>query len=726
MKQHMAAILLILILTPWAQAQPPATQGNLLRNADFQDDWLTVLPETKNHHWCYSSEFYHRRDFNPDGWICKGSWRWLSAEQPMGQRRMVLQGPGASLMQRVNWVLVFDSRTMGNMADAGGFPAIKEQRSLRPEKLVRDLTFRVRLKGQDVPAKAGSIELGLCPPGGITISDPFGSQTPPTVQVSLPLPEGTFAAKTIEVKLPAEQWLKAIQDAAAKNPKEAPEFAKSGPVLPGTVRVAIGYQAKQGSVELASAELVEAGPSSPNLLAHGGFEEGWSGPSKYRYFPGRLYYIFNTWHNGAFDNRGKVQLDSLVTHSGQHSLQMIVPSGDEMAMSSDPIVLKQTEPKLIEVHAFVKTDCLATLNIDAVDEKGDRLDAFTFITMAPNSIGTNDWRMIRQVFRPRRPVESIRLMLCARGVNGYTLDDTGHQPQNNVVGTIWWDDVKLFEPESTREELAARQVVMPKEIETKAGPRVDNLDLGERLLGENVLTATLVNPAAAPRLLGLRWDFTSPTGKKSSFAHPAVQVAGQRRVAVKLPYLVAEPCPDAYTEYRGTLTLIGENDKAIGSTELWFGTWTVPIDLELGALYLRPKQTQLMRMNLGFSAPAIKSLAKVRLDTIRRGSGKIVGTTEVPATAEILEAQRQKIPAKLRDDFTNLLLTELDVAALPLQPFADPQRNFFVRATALAKDGKVLGVTDSPPFCRMDHEPPQPPIQSVTIKKNLLYVNGKP
>src|SRR5262245_25154855 len=73
--------------TPARQAPPPtawvptvtapaARTGNLLRNAAFQDDWLSLLLETKNHHWCYASEFYNRRDENPDGWTCRGSWLW--------------------------------------------------------------------------------------------------------------------------------------------------------------------------------------------------------------------------------------------------------------------------------------------------------------------------------------------------------------------------------------------------------------------------------------------------------------------------------------------------------------------------------------------------------------------------------------------------------------------------------------------------------------------------
>src|SRR5262245_38211843 len=107
---HRWSLLLVtvLIYTPAAVGQT----GNLLRNAALQDDWLTLVPENKNHHWCYSSEFYHRRDFNPDGWFCKGSWQWLNADAPAGQRRLILAGPSAEIVQRVNWVLMHDHQNL--------------------------------------------------------------------------------------------------------------------------------------------------------------------------------------------------------------------------------------------------------------------------------------------------------------------------------------------------------------------------------------------------------------------------------------------------------------------------------------------------------------------------------------------------------------------------------------------------------------------------------------
>src|SRR4051794_6826920 len=95
----------------------PAQTGNLLRNGDFQDDWLTLLPENKNHHWCYSSEFYNRRDYNPDGWRCQGEWKWLNAEGPRGSRRLVLTGP-AEITQLINWCAVHDERVREGFPDA--------------------------------------------------------------------------------------------------------------------------------------------------------------------------------------------------------------------------------------------------------------------------------------------------------------------------------------------------------------------------------------------------------------------------------------------------------------------------------------------------------------------------------------------------------------------------------------------------------------------------------
>src|SRR5258705_12708597 len=112
---------------------PSPAYANLLRNGEFQDDWITMLPETKNHHWGFPSEFFNRRDYNPDGWTCKGSWEWQNADSASERRRLILKGPAAEVVQRVNWVMIHDDRQLDGFPDAGGYPVMKAARSLKPE-----------------------------------------------------------------------------------------------------------------------------------------------------------------------------------------------------------------------------------------------------------------------------------------------------------------------------------------------------------------------------------------------------------------------------------------------------------------------------------------------------------------------------------------------------------------------------------------------------------------
>lgn len=709
-----AIVLLALLLAP-----TPAF-ANLLRNGEFQDDWITLLPETKNHHWCFPSEFFNRRDYNPDGWYCKGNWTWQNADAPWGQRRMIIDGP-AELYQRVNWIAIHDDRQLGGFPDAGGFPVMKLATSKQPERLVRDLTFRVKLAGTDVPTAAGAIEVGLHPPTGLASEDPMGTRNPPIALATVAIPAGTFKPQWLEVKLAAADWRK-----AAKATKDEVD-------LPALVSVAIRYTAKTGKLDIERAELLDAPSDAPNLLPNGGFETldkndypaGWSKPIKYRYFPPRHYYIFNTWHNSNFANRGSVDTYKLLVKSGKHSLRMIVPPGDETAVVSDAITLNQKEPRLIEVTAWIKTDRLCMLQIDGHDEKGQRLDGFNFIHKAPVSIGTDSWRLIRQVFRPRTPVQSLKLVLAARGVNGYTLDDTSEQPQNNVVGTIWWDDVRVTEPEAPAPELEKRGVKPVVEAEVKSGPRIVELDLGERVLGENFLRAVVHNP-------GPEDDFTlelrMPFQVFRSSRLKGLKIPANGTCVFSISYDLGtnrkETLP--YSHEVGSLTLYSDRSTVAPKSEIWFSTWTTPLKLDLGALYLRPEQKQFVRMNLQLTQRALADLHFVVLDVVQLGSGKVLKSVNIDATTKALLAQREKIPVDLRDDFTNLLLADFDVGFLPIQPFNDPQRRWIVRATAVDDRFRTLASVDSQPFCRLAHDAPQPPIKDVAIKNGMTFVNGQP
>jgi hypothetical protein len=709
MKRGTLLLWLVVILSSSARA------GGLLRNGDFQDDWQTLLPELKNHHWNYTTEVFNRRDYNPDGWRLSGKWQWLDADKPRGQRRLILSSP-SKVVQSVNWVTVNNPKKLEGWPDAGGYPAAEAVRSKNPLALVRDLTFRLRLSATGVPAKG--VTLTVAWNGASPIDDPLGSKR--LVSASVAIPEGTYKDKTVEVTLPAATWLEAA--------KKDPAFAAQGALLPMAATCEIAYADKQaGSVELHDATLDDASPTSPNVLI-----PQWSKSRKYRYFSPGLYYIFNTWHNSNSDNRGTATNDRLVHHGGIESLRMDVPSGDEMCVVSEPMKLNQKEARLIEVRAWIKTDQLCMMQIDAEDEKGQRLDCFNFIHKNPLSIGTDDWRLVRQVFRPAAPLKSIRLKLCARGMNGYTLDDAGHQPQQNASGIIWWDDVTMHEVESLAAELKARGVRINDDKKYKATePYLERLDLGERLLGENTLTAEIVNPGPT-RKFKLVMSLTDK--QLPELPSASVQVAKGGRKQVRLTYSLPATT-SAYESYEPLLLLVVSSEKVPDTFEvarhrmmfLKFSPWTVPMDLELGALYLRPEQKQFVRVNLGLAYAEMAKLKELRLELLRRGSGEVVKTFTVPATLDAIEKQRAKIPDGLRDDFRNMVLTDLDVSFLPLQAFNDPQRNHVLKVTTIDKDGKPGWSMTSPPFCRLAHDGPQPAITSVKISKDGDFlVNDKP
>jgi hypothetical protein len=667
--------------------------GNLLRNGGFDDDWLTLMPQNMTLHWAYPYAIYNRRDYHPDGWSCHGNWVWEKAG------RMLLCAPDSQVSQRVNWDAVNDESRVVGPSDAGGFPDFRPLPAAGNRAMLRDVTATVRLDGQHVEAGAGTIELAWCPPGHADLSDPYGTETAPDAASTAPIPAGTYRDQLVRIALQADTF--------------------HGTTLPGTLRVTIRYHGAAGAVAVRDAEVAAAPSQAPNLLSNASFEEtdrtgwpqGWGRPQKYSYFPPRDFYLFNTWHNSDFENRGVVQPDHLVTHSGATSLQMIVPAGDEVCVSSEPVTLHQNAPVPLEVSAWIKTDHLAMLQIDAVDQDGERLDGFDFINKAPLSIGTQDWRLVRQVFSPKRAVRSVRLQLCARGVNGCTLGDTTDQPQNNAAGMIWWDDLRLSEPSSTAEQLKARGVRPSAEHAPATGAvRLEGLDTGEQLQGENRLRATIRGADHCH----LRFDYVLPAGRK-------LTVEGQSPLRYALP----EACPP-YHEVRGRLAVVDQHGNERGSTELWLAPWSSPLMVELGALYPLPEQKQQsVRLNLGLSSESMAAVSKVRLELVRRGTEAVLRSVEVPATASALEAQRGRLPAGVHGDLRNLLWAEIEIGDLPVQPFNDPQRNWLIRAQALDAQSNVLFSIDSQPFCRLGHDRRQAFPKTIGVRHGMVEVNGQ-
>ncbi|GDY22293.1 hypothetical protein LBMAG56_36400 [Verrucomicrobiota bacterium] len=721
----MLAAGLVLACAAFAPAQAQAQgQGNLLRNGNFQDDWLTMLPELKNHHWNYTTEVFNRRDYNPDAWRITGKWEWRDADKPRGERRVVLSS-GSRAAQAVNWVTVHNPKKLVGWPDAGGFPEAQAQRSTNALALVRDVTFAVRLTAQEVPAGAVTLTVSwLSTEANLGWNEDQAARAR-IVSASVTVPEGTYVGKSVEVKLPAADWL-----AAAQKDKD---FAAKGALLPMALGFEISYAAgKSGTVELIEAAVTEPGPGGANVLPFGGFEpdgaeypKGWSRAQRYRYFPPGIYYIFNTWHNANSDNRGTVERDNLVPHGGKASLRMTVPTGDEVCVTSDAVALNQTAPRLIEVRAWIKTHQLCMLQLDAEDEGGKRLNGYNFIQKNPLSMGTEDWRLIRQVFAPTTPLKSIRIKLCARGMNGFTLGGTGHQPQQNAAGVVWWDDVAVFEPESSAAELQARGVVAAPPVPTERGPHLEKLDLGEQLPGRNYLRAELVDSGVAKATMNYRFAFGADSGGSASLG-----VIFSSQADSRAPISVTYDLSQMDQPYEGRVSrfqLLDKDGQAMALTRFPVSTWTVPLDLELGSLYLQPEQKQFVRVNLGLTHAELARVKELRLEVLRRGTSEVLKTFTVPATPEAIAQQRAKIPVGMLDDLRNLLLTELDVSFLPLQPFDDPQRNWVLRASTVDGAGKASWSVLSSPFCRQAHDGPQPAIESVRINEHGDFlINGKP
>src|SRR5262249_24874727 len=119
-------------------------------------------------------------------------------------------------------------------------------------------------------------------------------------------------------------------------------------------------------------------------------------------------------------------------------------------------------------------------------------------------------------------------------------------------------------------------------------------------------------------------------------------------------------------------------------------------------------------------------LKELKLEILRRSTGEVLKTFSLPATPDAIAKQRTRVPNGLRDDFRNMLLSDIDVSFLPVQPFADPQRNWLLRATTIGTDGKTGWSQTSPPFCRLGHDGPHAPIQSVKVTKDAFLINDKP
>lgn len=241
------------------------------------------------------------------------------------------------------------------------------------------------------------------------------------------------------------------------DPSPAPEGRPHYDGTPFLVTISIDSPGKGGVAWFDDVSCVED-PSldPPDRLPNGGFEAlapdgwaaGWLRAVPWSWFR-RRYYLFTGWSHGDSERfRGGARIDDLLAFRGRRSLCLTILPGDQLAVRSAPIRLDQPSPRPIEVRAMVKADNLRTIEILASDETGEWLPQGDFLgddmeepghyTMGSTGCGTYDWSCVRKYFSPRRPVKEIVLWLCARGFDGRIVE-------KNLVGTVWFDDVRLLE-----------------------------------------------------------------------------------------------------------------------------------------------------------------------------------------------------------------------------------------------------------------------------------------
>ncbi|MBI2190551.1 MAG: hypothetical protein HYU36_01035 [Planctomycetes bacterium] len=546
----------------------------------------------------------------------------------------------------------------------------------------------------------------------------------------------------------------------------------------GLLTAFLGIQASKDSrgvllddVELVSSRKPLPGTLVPNAgfesVDRNGYPKSWSPARKSLRFFGSNYYVWRDWFHFFSLPRGAQETDGLVVHSGVRSFRMNVPPGDDKHIESETILLNQAGPRRMALQFDYQSLLLANLVVQVVDADGQEVFA------ANATAGTTGgWTLFQSEFVPRRTgfkggdvrgggdlygatgeeraLQSCRVRIGVKGVNGSEMDDINEWVNVNHAGALWIDNVLLTEIDSTSEELARRGVKTFKIREATPALAVQSIHLGERLYGENVATVALANsgPGRAagsltltlsgpyretdPRKVGYAMGMPGQDRLEESPAHipdqtvtVPFQIEPGGRAALSFPYTLSQLLPDWRSEYRVRFTL----DKK-RSCEIPVGTWSQAALVEVERCYVFSEvKTQTVFMNIGVSRKTLSSVETLRLEVRRARDDQVVVTRDLPDFPRLAEGfHLVPLPPDFQGDNTNFLLTDFPLDALPVHPQDHPVRDHFVRVAGLDSQGKVVFEGRSPRFGRMEaHSEKLDPIQDVRIHPdNYLLVNGQP
>ena len=727
------------------QARDAGWTGNLAKNPGFEEDYVNVNGE--GHVLSFKGGwYYNQQDLVPDYWVFANAAKLL----PLAQARPMPTGPalGEGVGRPLDGGQVQFWTWLANQPHAGA-------RSLQLEAGVAVTQQFIRAVSQWGGGAWGGAESRAMPVAAADLP-----------RFNLPWRASVWVRGGGTLNLGG---VTAAADAAAKGWQQLsvtlPADKVPAPQVPLTVALV-------GPGEFDDLVVQEQLPASPNLVPNASFEDaandypkGWSPQQKFHAI-GPTYYIWTDWNHAFAPIRGGVQLDRLVARSGAQSLRFDVYPGDEKYVESDAITLKQTEPKVVEVGVMVRADRIHLIDVRAVDEHGLWLasyrprqpeyykagqgaDGFLF------GNGTFGWRYVRKFFfsAAGKPIQALRVRLCARGANGHTLDDAGTRSYDLASGTVWWDDLAVYERTSTADELRARGVTIPAAAAPKAGAWTDAaLDFGQRFVGENQFAATLTSSGAGKYALRLTTQL--PGGAPAVTESGAVSVKAGQTARLVAPYVVDRLTGDLAQQGTWLVELLGDG-KAVARATYAFNTWPVVADLDVSRHYNLPTENPVTTsINLGVAAATLARTARLALELVTPADGKVLQTTTITDLPKAFAATLAALPGAAATDAkkyhhgggpadqgpefnlptpewtvdrTNLLIVRLDLSKLKVWPHNYPTRDTVLRVRALDAGGQELCRQDSAPFCRMEAPPRQEPIRTVEVRDDgAIMINGQP
>ena len=669
--------------------------GNFAKNPGFEEDFVHLNGE--GHVLSFKGDwFYNQQDMVPDYWDLKGEWVRGVRTARAGSHFLKL-GAGATASQSYP----------GAVAQSGGGPwGGVVNTAMAP---AQPAAFALPWRATVWVRNGGALRLGSAE----TKAEP------------------STEWQQISVELPADK----------ATPTAALAVTLSGPG------------------EFDDLVVQEQLSGAPNLIPNAGFEEadtqghprGWSSQRKYRTM-GPTYYVWTDWNHYFRENRGPVEVDALVRYAGRQSLRFDVFPGDEKYIESDPVVLNQAAPGIIEVAAYVRADRIKLIDIVCVNEEGVDLPGWRPSQpeyhnggTAAWGNGTFEWRYVRKFFAAPfdRPVKSLRVRLCARGFNAHTLDDAGTRSYACQVGTVWWDNLYVAERGTDASALAARRVTTaPPAADAPGELQPPRLNLGERLYGANRLTYEFVN-AGGDASFGLTLTTTLPGVEPAVTRSREITVNGGERGTLEVPYDIRRLVGDLAEQGRLHVALT-RGDQVQTAATYAFNTWPVLIDFDVARHYNLPAENPVtVSMNLGVGAETLARTERIELSLVRASDPARTLKALAPITdlAAAFADTLARLPSDAKGSYEfnlptpawwvdrrNLLLLKLDLTALKVWPHDEPTRDTVLLARGIDASGNVLFSDRSDPFCRVAPPPPQPPIESVEVRREdgAVLINGTP